>query len=216
MVVPVADPNTWARFFLSIFPLRTPLSVSLMSSVAPKSTPLLVDRARLDAVLEPIAKAHGAEVFDVEFKSEPAGWVLRIYVEKLGSSAGKASTRDAAIDLELCSQVARELSPALDVADVIPHRYHLEVSSPGVERPLKRRQDFERFHGEKAKLRLNTAVHGQKVLVGKIAAVEEAADEVMLAIEDGSRTFKTPLSNVSAARLVFEFGPQPKPGKKKK
>lgn len=187
-----------------------------MSSLAPKSTPVLVDRARLDAVLEPIAKAHGAEVFDIEFKSEPSGWVLRIYVEKLGSSAGKASTRDAAIDLELCSQVARELSPALDVADVIPHRYHLEVSSPGVERPLKRREDFERFKGEKAKLRLNSAVHGQKVLVGKLASVEDAAGDPVVAIEDGSRTFKTPLSNVSAARLVFEFGPQPKPGKKKK
>ena len=190
-----------------------------MPSVAPKSTPVFVDRERLSAVLDPIAKAHGAEVFDVEFKSEPSGWVLRIYVEKLGSSEGKASTRDAAIDLELCSQVARELSPALDVADVVPHRYHLEVSSPGVERPLKRRQDYERFQGEKAKLRLHAAEQGQKVLVGKLTGVESKgadAEDAIIAIQDGSRTYKVALSNISAARLVFEFGPQPKPGKKKK
>ncbi len=184
-----------------------------MPSVAPKSTPVFVDRERLSAVLDPIAKAHGAEVFDVEFKSEPSGWILRIYVEKLGSSEGKASTRDAAIDLELCSQVARELSPALDVADVIPHRYHLEVSSPGVERPLKKRQDYERFQGEKAKLRLHSAEQGQKVLVGTITGVESSSSDALVLIQDGSRTYKVALSNVSAARLVFEFGPKPKPGK---
>src|ERR1700760_2701784 len=105
-----------------------------------------IDRERLPAVIEPIVRAHGAELVDFELKNEN-GWVLRVYVEKLGALAEKMSTKQAAIDLELCSLIARELSPALDVADPIPHRYALEVSSPGVERPLKKESDFVRFAG---------------------------------------------------------------------
>src|ERR1041385_9557849 len=113
-----------------------------MSDLAPKSTPFTLDRARLDAILSPIVRAHGGEVVDVEFKSEQGGWVLRVYVEKAGAAESKMSTQEAAVDLELCTHVARELSPALDAVDLVPHRYHLEVSSPGVERPLRGERDF--------------------------------------------------------------------------
>ncbi|HEY2517374.1 MAG TPA: ribosome maturation factor RimP, partial [Polyangiaceae bacterium] len=171
-----------------------------------------IDRARLDAVVEPIARAHGAEIVDVEFKSEPGGWVLRIYVEKLGSADSNADTRDAAVDLELCSGIARDLSPALDVADFIPHRYSLEISSPGVERPLKKERDFVRFAGKKAKLRLHTASHGEKVVTGILAGVEEGKVKVA----DGHREHQVALDQIANARLVFEFGPAPKPGKQKK
>ena len=176
-------------------------------------TPL--DRPRLDAVVEPIARAHGAEVVDLEFKSEAGGWVLRLFVEKLGSADSNLSTRDAAVDLSLCSGIARDLSPALDVADLIPHRYHLEISSPGVERPLKKERDFVRFAGKKAKLKLHTAVsgsRGEKVVVGILQGVE--AGKVKLA--DGHREHVIPLDQIATARLVFEFGPAPKPGKQKK
>src|SRR5688572_547357 len=125
-----------------------------MIELAPRSVPPLpFDRARLEVVVGPVLRAHGAELVDVEFKSEPVGWVLRVFVEKLGSAACLADTKAAAVDVDLCASVARELSPALDVADFIPHRYHLEVSSPGVERSLRAAQDFVRFGGKKAKLR---------------------------------------------------------------
>jgi ribosome maturation factor RimP len=168
-----------------------------------------IDRDRLDAVLSPIVEAHGGEVTDVEFKSEAGGWVLRVFVEKLGSKTKHATTQDAAVDLELCSNVAKELSPALDVADLIPHRYHLEVSSPGVERPLHDAQDYERFAGLKAKLKVHNAVRGQKVLVGVIGAPVEGK----VPVQDGGASYEVPLDNIAAARLVFEFGPAPKPGK---
>ena len=174
----------------------------------------MIDRARLQAVIEPIVSAHGAELCDFELKNEN-GWVLRIYVERIGSMEKKLSTKEAAIDLDLCSNIARDLSPALDVADPIPYRYHLEVGSPGVERPLRKTEDFIRFAGEKAKLKLRAGVAGQKVLVGKLGAVEGN----VLSLEDGSRTFSVPLDDVISARLVFEFGPAPKPvsnAKKKK
>ena len=157
-------------------------------------------------------RAHGAEVVDLEFKSEGNGWILRVFVEKLGSAEINASTEQAAVDLDLCGAVARELSPALDVADLIPHRYHLEISSPGVERPLRTKRDFVRFAGKKAKLKLHNAVRGQKVLTGILGPFEGDAFEV----KDGGQTYSILLDNIAGARLVFEFGPAPKPGKKKK
>lgn len=171
-----------------------------------------IDRARLDAVVEPIARAHGAEIVDVEFKSEPGGWVLRVFVEKLGSADSNADTRDAAVDLELCSGIARDLSPALDVADFVPHRYSLEISSPGVERPLKKERDFVRFAGKKAKLRLHTASHGEKVVTGVLGGAEGGN----VKISAGEREHVIALDQIASARLVFEFGPAPKPGKQKK
>lgn len=186
-----------------------------MQDFAPKSTPFSVDRERLTAVIEPVVRAHGAELFDLELKNEN-GWVLRVYVEKAGASADRLSTKQAAIDLELCAAIARDLSPALDVADPIPHRYNLEVSSPGLERPLKKAADYERFQGEKAKLKLRTAVAGQKVLVGRLGRLEGKK----LSVEQDGRNYEVSLDDILAARLVFEFGPASKPsshgGKKKK
>lgn len=176
--------------------------------------PISVDRDRLQAVIEPVVHAHGAELVDVELKNE-TGWVLRVYVEKLGAGAERMTTKQAAVDLELCSNISRDLSPVLDVADLIAPRYHLEVGSPGVERPLKKAADFERFAGEKAKLKLKVGVGGQKVLVGTLGAVADGK----LALVDGARTYEVSLDDVVSARLVFEFGPasrSPSGGKSKK
>lgn len=180
-----------------------------MPDLAPKSNhPYAIDRARLGTVVDPIVRAHGGEVVDLELKSEQGGWVLRVYVEKLGSSEKNSSTEEAAVDLDLCTRVARELSPALDAIDVIPFRYHLEVGSPGVERPLRQERDFVRFCGKKAKVKVNTAIKGQKVLVGVLGPVDKGA----FTLKDGGSEYSIELENVAAARLVFEFGPQPKPG----
>jgi ribosome maturation factor RimP len=172
----------------------------------PSSRSLLLDRDRIFAIVEPVLRAHGAECVDVEYKNEQGGWVLRVFVEKLGSAERKASTREAAVDLDLCAAVARDLSPALDVADVIRGRYHLEVSTPGLERPLRTLADYVRFSGEKAKIRVKSAVAGQKVLVGVLSTKGST-----IAIRDGSRVFETPFENVEGGRLVFELHPSPKP-----
>ena len=172
-----------------------------------------LDRARLDAVIAPIVRAHGAEVVDLELKPERGGWVLRVFVEKLGASEQNLSTKQAAVDLELCSSVARELSPALDVADLIPHAYNLEVSSPGIERILRGEHDYVRFAGQKAKIKLTHAVAGQKVLIGVLGPVAGGK----LRLLDGGREHDVPLGDIEGARLVFEFGPPPsKPGHSKK
>lgn len=156
-------------------------------------------------------RAHGGEVVDVEFKSEGGGWILRVFVEKQGSADRKASTKDGAIDIDACAKIARDLSPALDVVDLVAHRYNLEVSTPGVERPLRNAADFIRFAGEKAKVKLETPVSGQKVLVGILGDCKDGRCTIV----DGSREFEFEIADVSSARLVFEFGPAAKPGKQK-
>lgn len=177
-----------------------------------KTSHSLPNHERLLAVVLPVLRAHRAEVVDVELKTEAGGWVLRVFVEKEGSAEKLASTRDAAIDLELCSGISRDLSPALDVADLIPFRYTLEVSSPGVERPLKTARDFARFSGQKAKLKLSSPAAGQHVLRG---AIDRKSDEIVTVTQDG-KLYEVPLADVQSAHLVFEFGPAPKPGGPKK
>jgi ribosome maturation factor RimP len=157
------------------------------------STPKnVIDIARLRAVVEPVARAHGADVVWVELKNE-SGWVLRVYVEKSGTEGA---------DLDLCAHISRDLSPALDVADLIPYHYNLEVSSPGLERPLFGEADFRRFAGRKAKIKLSHAsTSSQKVFFGELGPID--GDE--LSVIEGSRTHKLRLADIDKARLVFEI-----------
>ncbi len=152
----------------------------------------IVDTARIRAVIEPIARAHGADVVWVELKNE-SGWVLRVFVEKTGTESA---------DLALCADISRDLSPALDVADLIPQHYSLEVSSPGLERPLLTQADFARFAGRKAKIKLaHTSSSTQKVFVGTLGAIANG----MLTVTEGPRDHQVPLADIEKARLVFEI-----------
>jgi ribosome maturation factor RimP len=167
-----------------------------------------IDRDALMRVAEPIVRAHGGEVVDIEFRREPQGWTLRLFVEKHGATEKQMSVRDAAVDLSLCAGISRDLSTALDVADLVPHAYNLEVSSPGVERRLRSEGDFVRFSGQKAKFRLRdpvaSAVSGtrERVVVGTIGPVANSTVTVV----DGQGAREIPLASIESARLVFEFG----------
>jgi ribosome maturation factor RimP len=184
-----------------------------MSTTPPPSSSSLhgVDRDALHRVVDPVARAHGAEVVDMELKPDRGRWILRLYVEKAGAAANNLGTKDAAVDLELCANVSRDLSPALDVADLIPHAYHLEVSSPGVERPLRVERDFMRFTGQKAKLKLRESLSGQRVLIGLLEGVQDGK----VRVKEGARIHEVPLSSIESARLVFEFGASGKEHKRK-
>jgi len=176
-----------------------------MSSLAYKIPPS-IDRDALLRILEPVVHGQGAEIVDIEFRPERGGWVLRLYVEKAGASAQALSTRDAAVSLELCANVSRDLSPALDLVDIIPHAYQLEVSSPGVERPLRTERDFVRFAGQRVRLkrRVDEGVGSteDRVVNGLLSGVVGGNVQVV----EGKRTHEIPLDTIESARLVFEFG----------
>src|SRR5688500_1773013 len=109
----------------------------------------VADRAR--EAIQPPVEGAGYELVDVQWKHEHGGWVLRVFVDK-----------DGGIGHSDCERVSRELSAVLDVNDFIPHAYSLEVSSPGLERPLVTAGHFRRFLGKKARVKLKQGIEGRR------------------------------------------------------
>jgi ribosome maturation factor RimP len=179
-----------------------------------------IDQAPLKAAITPVLSAHGVDTVEVSYQMEPVGWVLRITVESLEEGHARAplagdgpvATGSEAIHLGLLAEISRDLSSALDVADVIPHRYHLEVSSPGLERPLRSARDFERALGQLAKVHLvRPAEDGQRVLRGKILEATEGA----LCVEVDGKPVAARLEDIERAHLIFELPTHPKTGRPK-
>ena len=129
------------------------------------------------------------ELVDVELGGSPRGLVVRVLVDK----AGGVSVGD-------CARVSRALGDDLEAADVIPGRYILEVSSPGIDRPLKVREDYERFAGEQAEIATVEMIGEQRDHRGQLAGFDAATDSVMLTLESGS-TVAIPLGAIRRARL---------------
>jgi len=135
---------------------------------------------------EPVLAGLGLELVEIQFRPEAHGWVLRLFIDKEGG-----------VTIDDCADVSREISAWLEVEDLIEHSYHLEVSSPGLERPLRRRQDFERFSGRRARIKLKEPVGEQRVFVGTLAGLEE---EMVVLLVDG-REHRFALNMISRARL---------------
>lgn len=148
---------------------------------------LVVDKVR--DFLESLLPSMGLELFDVEFRREGHGWVLRVYIDC-----------ESGVSLDHCSDVSRELGRYLDVEDFIENAYHLEISSPGLERPLRSIQDFIRFCGKSAKVKLHDALDGRKTLEGTIDVVED--DKISLKLADGSSVQFT-FEMINKARLTI-------------
>lgn len=138
----------------------------------------------------PLAEEKHLELVDVEFVKEGAHWYLRVFLDKEGG-----------LDIEDCQSFSREMSELLDEKDPIPQAYFLEVSSPGLERPLKKEEDFERFKGELANVTTFAPFEGQKSFTGHLVGLID--NNVVLNIED--KTVSIPRDKVAAARLAVEF-----------
>lgn len=104
-------------------------------------------------IANPVVNKHSFELVDVEFIKEGSSWYLRIYIDKPGG-----------ITIDDCQVVSEEISDILDKEDPIPHSYFLEVSSPGLDRPLKKESDFERFKGELVEVKVFKPIEGKKYL----------------------------------------------------
>src|SRR6201994_1361794 len=150
-----------------------------------------VDVAQLSRVIEPVITGQGYELVDVEWKNE-SGWILRVFIDKPSSAVG----------LDDCANVSRELSAVLDVEDPIPVAYSLEVSSPGLNRPLKKAADFARFIGKKAKIRTRRPVGDTR---RNFSGTLVAAEAGKVKIDVGDQVCEVPVDDVEKANLVYEF-----------
>jgi ribosome maturation factor RimP len=145
-----------------------------------------------------VAAAHGLEIFDITMRRESGGEVLRVVLDRPGAAA----TPDDSVSITDCEQVSHELSAILDVEDVVPGTYTLEVSSPGLDRPLRHADDYRRFTGRSAKIVTRQPVNRQTAFAGRIRGIE--GEEVLFEAEGGKQV-RLPLALISRARLDVEF-----------
>jgi ribosome maturation factor RimP len=145
-------------------------------------------------VAERVTAERGFELVDVEISRGKGGQLVRLYVD-----------REGGIGLEQLESVSHEVSAILDVEDPIKGSYTLEVSSPGLDRPLKGEGDFRRFLGRLARLSSYEPIEGRRHWTGRLLAVEEGAVTLRLESEKGALA-RVPLAKIAAARLEVEFG----------
>jgi ribosome maturation factor RimP len=147
---------------------------------------------------EPYVRDAGFDLIEVTSGREASGWVLRLFIDAPEGAKVTVSHDD-------CARVSRDVSAALDVADSIPHAYQLEVSSPGLDRPLRREGDFARFVGESARIRLSEdgggEVGGRRNFSGKICAVKDGRVE----IECDGRSYLLPIDGIAKANLIPDW-----------
>lgn len=141
-------------------------------------------------LVQPIVDRLLYELVDVEFLKEGANWYLRVYIDKPGGIA-----------IEDCQIVSEELSDRLDETDPIKQSYILEVSSPGLERPLKKDSDFEKFRGEPVEVKLFQPVNGKKVFEGDLLGLEGS----FINIKQGGDVIKFDRADVAVIRRVVRF-----------
>jgi len=171
-----------------------------------------MDKARdIAALLAPTVQTLGVELLGVEYLPAPGGATLRLYIDV---PAAEAATR--AVGIEDCEAVSREVSAQLDVEDPISGHYTLEVSSPGIDRPLFEAAQFARFAGEQAKVGLKLPQDGRRRLTGRIVSVE--GDSVTFDVDGAA--FTVAIDNIEKARLVPDWVAlglvKEKPGKSRK
>ncbi|HTI42574.1 MAG TPA: ribosome maturation factor RimP [Vicinamibacterales bacterium] len=150
------------------------------------------------AIAERVATSHGLEVWDVVKRRETTGHVVRVFIDR----PGPAATPEESVSIEDCELVSREIATILDVEDPLPFAYTLEVSSPGLDRPLRGEDDYRRFAGRLAKIVVSEAVDNQKAFEGRLRGVEDNA--VLLEGPKG-RTHRLPLRLITRGRLEVEF-----------
>jgi ribosome maturation factor RimP len=153
---------------------------------------------RVQEIAARVATAYGLEIFEITMRRESGGEVLRVVLDR----PGPAATPEDSVSIKDCEKVSHELSTILDVEDVIPGAYTLEVSSPGLDRPLRHADDYRRFAGRAAKIVTREPVNRQTAFAGRIRGMD---GEDVLFENEGGKQLRLPLKLISRARLDVEF-----------
>ena len=154
--------------------------------------------AQIRTIAERVVASRDLTVWDVQSRREASGHVVRVIIDR----PGPAGTPEESVSIDDCEQVNREISTILDVEDPLPFAYTLEVSSPGLDRPLRNAADYERFRGRRAKIVVREAVDNQNAFEGRLCGVEDA--HVLLEGSKG-RIHRLPLHLITRGRLDVEF-----------
>ena len=183
--------------------------------------------ARVRDAAERVARSYGLEIFDVQLRRESGGTVLRVIIDRpdpgtqssssasqrvsgeVPGSAAETARRpeDDSIGIVDCQRVSQDLSALLDVEDddleaaALGNAYTLEVSSPGLDRPLRHEADYRRFRGRLAKLVTTVPVNGQSAFAGRLGGVEDG----MVVLEEGRKIHRVPVAQIKRGRLEVEF-----------
>ena len=196
---------------------------------------------RLWNIAEPVCANSGYELVDIVHTQSPQGWVVRVFIDHLpgperastfpheqdgeangtatGHFGGSTELDSAAIDLSDCELVSRELSAVLDVEDPLDHAYNLEVSSPGLDRPLRKPSHFERYLGQMVKVTLREGLEGRRNFKGTVLALERETDGAKTDQSPGPMTttattlvvnvdgteYRLPFNDIQNARLVPDW-----------
>lgn len=147
--------------------------------------------SRTEAILQPMVDERGFELVDVEYVKEGSNWYLRAYIDKPGG-----------ISIDDIEPISRELSEKLDEEDVISDAYILEVSSPGLGRPLKKDKDFARSIDEEVEVKLYRAIEKQKEFIGLLKSYDK--ETITIELEDGSEKIFD-RADIALVRLTFDF-----------
>jgi ribosome maturation factor RimP len=146
----------------------------------------------VEALVRPVVESAGLELWEVAFRGEGGRSVLRVTVD-----------REGGVDLDVIAEVSERLSRRLDLEDFGPKGYSLEVSSPGIERPLRTRDHFERSVGKMVKVKTRQTLDGRTVHEGALVSADSEA--IVVAAEGGE--LRVPYAEIRSARTVFEWGP---------
>ncbi len=147
--------------------------------------------AQVKNVAEPIIIQKGMELVDVEYKMEHGQWVLRFFIDKPGG-----------VTVDDCGDISGELGTTLDVKDIIPHRYNLEVSSPGLDRALTREKDFVNYKGRKVKIKTKQPISGRRNFS---AVLDDFKEGMVFLIDSEGKKWEIPFNNIEKARLEISL-----------
>jgi ribosome maturation factor RimP len=160
---------------------------------------------RIRQAAERVAGSYGLEIFDVQLRRESIGNVLRVVIDR--PDRGVVEAPEDAVGIEDCQRVSQDLSAVLDVEEEelgeasLAQQYTLEVSSPGLDRPLRHEADYRRFAGRLAKVVTTAPLDGQSAFAGRLRGVEDGR----IVLEEGRRVHRVPIGRIKRARLEVEF-----------
>jgi ribosome maturation factor RimP len=143
---------------------------------------------------EPLVLSEGLELVLVECLKMPSQWLVRIYMD-----------REGGVTVDDCAQISNQLGDLLDVHDVPPGPYTLEVSSPGLDRPLDRDPDFLKYRGSRVRLRLGEKIEGRRNLCALLLDYEDGGDGKTLVVQADGKTFRIPRKAVVKANLEYDL-----------